>query len=421
VLNALEECAKNLDGLAQRKGDLIRELLTNELHETKSQIGVLVRNAAQLKPLEDLLEAAKIRGSVFTPALIPENSSFGALVCISWPNSEAMLKVLNQYASSNLFMVGYGFEKAWFAHCFAKKHQAPNFNFLSLDEQAKVMHLPPPLDAMWITDGRQIAADEQDSAIGNSVDPFELVSTPVRKGGEVKLVEGEEAVEAKYVGFIGDTFSYLTKGHKLPVVTSLLRGSMATDAAMAMRRADGLLLGDCVVFREGGRRDVVHELADRLMEGKAEEVRAIAGEWRVALRNSGLDWSRFRNSLFARHIQRSLITFNNWFFDEDMIGPGTKEDLELIASIVGSAAFTHSVDEVWGAIKYLWGMHQRAGAMLSKVLVKKLPDCLGGLSENGSLIDVEGLITAWVVQIEYLAQEYERVPKNSVNVLLHNE
>jgi hypothetical protein len=57
------------------------------------------------------------------------------------------------------------------------------------------------------------------------------------------------------------------------------------------------------------------------------------------------------------------------------------------------------------------------------VLLQKLPACLGEIEEGGTKINIEDVVTAWVVQIEDIGLQFEQFPRSSVNRLLweHSE
>jgi hypothetical protein len=92
--------------------------------------------------------------------------------------------------------------------------------------------------------------------------------------------------------------------------------------------------------------------------------------------------------------------------------------LDSIAKLTKSKELEVSKDAVWAAIKQIRGAHLSAGTWLTSVLHRKLPSCLGEIEESGTRINIEDVVTAWVVQVEDIGREFEQFPRASVNRLL---
>jgi hypothetical protein len=101
-----------------------------------------------------------------------------------------------------------------------------------------------------------------------------------------------------------------------------------------------------------------------------------------------------------------------------MIGPQTKDDLEAIAYAVGDQRLLDDVPSIWEAIRILRGEHLSAGMRLSKILLDKLPERLEEIQEGRTRIEIDNATSAWIVQVESIADRAELRPRSYLNTLL---
>jgi hypothetical protein len=235
------------------------------------------------------------------------------------------------------------------------------------------------------------------------------------------LSEGDETIPAKYVSFVGDSFAYLTESHKVPIVTGLLTSYKTAQHQIPLIKVNELKVGDFAVFKDGGSKDVIQSIADLMIGEQAQTIRNLARMWRRALLQCVFSAERFHEQVQQAGGKHSIITIRNWLYDEYQIGPGEKTDLELIAKITGATELESRKDEIWNAIELLRNAHLTAGMRLKKVLLHKLPEHLDAIKDEGTRINVDDLVTAWVVQVESIGSEFEPYSNLKINELQWDE
>ena len=181
-------------------------------------------------------------------------------------------------------------------------------------------------------------------------------------------------------------------------------------------------VGDYVLFRERSDRDIVRYVAE-LMTGGAEydRVRRQASIWKDALRQSGLSVMSLHSILERRGSPKTEQTLRNWLNDDEMIGPGRREDLDLIYKATTHEPLGKSLDKVWEAILTIRGSHTAAGAKISQILAVQLPKQFEGFTgEEASVnleVDGKAIGTAVILQIENIGEELQAVQSSWINYL----
>lgn len=341
---------------------------------------------------------------------------------MTWPGSEAFQKFVRRYLAPSIKVIGYRFESRWLRQCQEKIPRHPGLPTLSREEKTELLRLDPNIklvlpEAIKSND----YAYNLDLSSDFSIWDFEQRFKSARKGGLAALPEGEETVPAKYVSFVGESFAYLTEGHKVPIVTGLLASNKTAQHQIPLRKVDEMKAGDFVVFKDGGSKDVIHAIADLTMGENASTLRQLAGMWRRALLACVFTPERLHAQVVRAGGTHNLVTIRNWLYDDYHIGPGKKEDLDLIARVTGSSELKESQGEIWNAIETIRSAHLSAGMRLKKVLLHKLPEYLEAIKEEGTRINVDDLVTAWVVQVENIGSEFEPYSKLKVNELQWDE
>jgi hypothetical protein len=202
------------------------------------------------------------------------------------------------------------------------------------------------------------------------------------------------------------------------VITDLVSGSAGVNFKVPRRRLTDISVGDVLVFRERGRRDVIHALADVELGVEAPAIRERAARWHRALRNSGLDEASLMAELEEVQCPRTLQTVHGWLVDDSMIGPQSRADLEAIAYAVGDQKLLEEVPAIWNAVHILRGEHLSAGMRLSRILLETLPERLDQIQEGRTRIEIDNTTSAWVVQVESISDRVEMRPRSYVNALL---
>lgn len=138
-----------------------------------------------------------------------------------------------------------------------------------------------------------------------------------------------------------------------------------------------------------------------------------------------LDSARFQRLAELLGHRVTAAVARDWFNSDERLGPGRGPDglrrsLEVIAKVTAHSELERSLDDVFRAVCDLRSAHQSAGVELRKALLKSLPSELGRIEEGGSLIDLGELGSAWVVQVDFIAELQEYRGATEVNRLLRS-
>jgi hypothetical protein len=254
---------------------------------------------------------------------------------------------------------------------------------------------------------------------------FERRLRAARKGLASVPTEASETIPSRYVSFVGRTYAFLTETHGVVVVTDLLSGR-AKQRVPPERTVGDLKVGDFIVFPESGDRELIQEKADQLIGPDAPNLRKTARLWKEALWATDLKPGQFLEQARELGRPRHIMTIRHWFAESSQIGPGTgnddlSEDLELIALVTDHQPLKTDIGKVIEAIKSLRSAHLSAGMRLRDVLIQRLPEVIGRIDEDGSIVDLGELGSAWIVQIESIAATNEPRGRGEVNRLLWEE
>lgn len=407
--------------LGETKGDLLLKVFRNMCGTTGQQTAILARNNSQVKQLENWSNRFGFGARVFTSSTVPEDGSFDCVVCAAWPGSDAFQRMARRFLAPRIIVIGYAFENNWLKQCHRKLRQRPQLPGFSQIEKSELMKDGKAVRIVWPEEPEKSEAETKPVVPIFSIWAFENRIRSVRKGGTVSSLITEETIAAKYVGFRGDSYAYITEAHKLPIVTDLLVAQEGTRQKTPMKEIEQVRVGDFAVFRDGGDRDVIQVIADQQLQRNGHDAAALrkrANLWVETLRSTGLQAEQILVGLMKFGPRKNLFTIRNWLSNDSIIGPGLRTDLDSIAKLTESQELEGSKEEVWAAIKQIRGAHLSAGMWLTGVLLQKLPSCLGEIEENGTKINIEDVVTAWVVQVEDISPQFEQFPRSSVNHLL---
>jgi hypothetical protein len=341
------------------------------------------------------------------------------IILTGWPRARNLAKLINGYTASKIYALGFNFEVSWFKG--AVKRRKNNISRWQGDMEtfSAATGLPPEY------------APYKDGTAGRVVDEpaiqvidFEKRLSTIRKGSRSIEFEPHEARDARYVGFIGQTYSYLTESHSIPKITGLVRGEYQEQTKVPIETIDGLEVGDFILFRvqADSDRDIIRFIAEQItLSGEYEKIRQKAESWKVFLRSIADTPSDISRKLHDVGLRRSNQAIRLWLTDENMIGPGDEEALEMIAQATGNEDFQRKIPEVWEAIQSIRGSHTSAGFKLSELLVNQLPQQMSGLSVEETVLELAlgdiRLGKVAIVQIEVISDELEPRPYWEVNRL----
>jgi len=410
IMRAIEDAE-----LGQAKGNSLRDLL-GELHRQGVRpIGVVARSLPSSVSVTRWLEKETLICHVLLPSNVGDDAFFERLICTAWLGSGKFNRVVRKFSAPKICLLAYPFESRWLFWFGQKQRNSQVVPSLNPSEKSRLLGLSD--EATWPAETESAAfAAAPNEAAGHS--QFDLEERMTRKGMIPVGAAGEETTPATLVSFSGDAYAFLTDTFRIPVITDLVSGAAGENYKVPRRPVAEIQAGDVLVFRESGRKDVIHSLADAQLGPEAPAIRERAARWHRALRKSGLDESRLMTELEAVKCSRTLQTVRGWLADDSMIGPQTKDDLEAIAYAVGDQRLLDDVPSIWEAIRILRGEHLSAGMRLSKILLDKLPERLEEIQEGRTRIEIDNATSAWIVQVESIADRAELRPRSYLNTLL---
>ncbi len=401
--------------LGESKGKALKALLGETSSGGTTAIALLARSPYNKIVLSRWLEREGLDYSVVLPAKVGEDGFFERLITTSWPGASIFGRVVKKSAAPEICLVSYPFESQWL-YWFNRKERNGHFvPSLNTAERSALLGLNG--EASWPT-GTEIADASVAPEPSQELPQIDFEERMIRKGAIVAGATGEDRLPARMVSFLGDAYAFITDTAKIPVLTDLVSGKVAVNSKVPRRRLADITLGDVLVFRERGRRDVIHALADAQLGPDAPKIRERAARWHRALRESGMDEIRLVAELHAVKCPRTINTVRTWLADDSTIGPQTKDDLVGIGYAIGDQSLIDDVEVIWDAIETLQGEHLSAGMRLSRILLEKLPDRLHQIQEGRTRIEIDNTTSAWIVQVDAISDKVEMTPRSYTNDLL---
>jgi len=403
----------------------IAECFTSGTRGSRQQpvSAVLVRTERQALGVDEYLrpyiEAGQLR--VCTPKALTGDCAFERVICLSWPTGETLEGVARSLVTPRITLLGYSFERRWLNHFVNRRQNRRRRNRLGAAQKSAILEGTAFEEAQ--TDTESLSGTSRWQPPADDIWAFEQKLRAVRKGAASVPTEAAETVLARYVSFVGATYAFLTETHRVVVVTGLLSTSERTRQRLPEQTVGALKPGDFIVFPESGDRELIQEKADQLLGPEAQALRKTARLWKQALGSCGLTPAQFHREALELGRPRHIMTIRNWFADTSQIGPGASdedlsEDLELIGLVTNFEPLKLQIPKVIEAVKILRGAHLSAGVRLREVLIERLPEVIGRIEEEGSLVDLGELGSAWIVQIESVATSAEPRGRGEVNRLM---
>jgi hypothetical protein len=395
--------------LGQAKGHALRSLLVANASNDSNGIGIVVRSAAQQADVRSWMESEHLSFRTMLPSKV--DGFFETLICPAWPNGVNFGKVINRQATPLIQVIAYAFERDW-AKSFERKASQSWLPSLELSEKARILNV----DVNLQFDVEPLVPVPIPVESNNLARDFEEIFS--RRAGIRFVAAEEDTVSARLVAFSGDAYAFLTENSRIPVVTSLIVGTVEPGYKVPRRRVGEIEVGDVLAFRDGGRRDVIQAMADAQIGSEAPTIREVAARWHKALRDSQLDEDALVRELAEVNCPRTYQTVRAWLTDDAMIGPQAEADLEAIAYALGDHALLEQVPEIWSAIHRLRSEHLSAGMRLSHALLERLPKDIGESWTGQARIEIDNSTSAWLVQVESIEDRSERWSRFNVNTIL---
>lgn len=422
IADELERCIGGTLQIGTAKGDALLHAIGEEAARG-SRVLIVTRSDKQMAQVEQLLVEHNCYHQADRRLLrhLSEQDDFDLIIACSWFGAEPMRALVSHLIAPRFSVLAYSFEQRWLGQLrYRVRAASTSFTCGPVEKLRIVGHGTMPLTS-WPGDVSVDSGTRPHQEQSVDVWEFERQLRAARKGGSSTVVSVVDSVEARYVSFVGESYAFLTDSHKLPVATGLL--SRSPSQVLPERRIGDIGLGDFVVFPESGARELIQEMADRLLGRDAESLRGIARMWKDALQRSGMSPDEFLQQARQLGQPRHIATIRNWFADTSQIGPGNSDEelqngLELVALATDSEALQANLPRVIDAVHRLRSAHNSAGSRLRDILIQRLPAVIASLEETGTQIDLDELGSAWIVQVESIGTAAEPRPKSEVNCLL---
>jgi hypothetical protein len=226
----------------------------------------------------------------------------------------------------------------------------------------------------------------------------------------------EEAEPAHVIRFVGRSWMPMSVDHHAlclhPIVSGKSRSGLE-DIEVAELKP-----GIRVLVREGGERDVVRALAERICGAQRyEQLQTVAHLWQRALQRANLDAPAIAARLAELGVERHVGTVRGWLKSTNLIGPRSDEDVKAIAEafpIPGMLAKDWST--CCDSISELRSLHMSAGMQLTDDLFRRCGTLLLEPSDTEIAVEFElGLV--WVLTVAETQPELQKCPSFIVNRL----
>jgi len=381
-------------------------------------LAVLVRNEAKVSELcRWLLEHDQLKFvRVFSPVTLPSNDAFDRVLCVSWLGGETMRQIAAKLVAPCIAVTGYRCERQWLRQCewrFRTNIPTPTFTTNEKSEFISGGKLPR---VIW-PEERQQTLTPVLSDRSSDIWDFEHQLRIGRIGLATRPTQATETLPARFVRFSGEYYAFLTETHKLPVATELVSNPGRGGQTLPEKSLIDIKLGDFVVFPESGERELIQELADRLIGVPAQELRKRAHQWKDTLRLNRITPEEFLRHAKELNRSRHPVTIRNWYSDTYQIGPREKDDLVLIAIVTEDENFEKQIDGVWSAIEQLRSAHLSAGLRLRDALLQRLPQVTSQIEDSGTQVDLGELGSARILRVESIDSATEPRGRAEVNRL----
>ena len=208
----------------------------------------------------------------------------------------------------------------------------------------------------------------------------------------------DESREGRLCIFEGCSWAVFTLGHGLSVASDSLGNKIVK------RTVNDLMVGDRLIIREGGQKDVIRLLAEH-KAGIAhyDQLWKASRKWRDAISKISDNPQDLWQKLSWAGLHRDRMTVRGWLLDDSTIGPKNREDLTIIAELADDNPDSQAWTECWRAIQKLRGLHMNAGTKLGRLLDDECQGLLDEAIDKETPIELTfGLV--WLVQVREIHQ-----------------
>ena len=397
-------------GAWSNKGEKLASLLGN----TTSNWLVAVRTSRSEQTVLEGLRAHGINAPVCPINDIPDDLEWDGIVCTAWPNRQKFRRLRNLAITRDIKVLTYPFEEEWLTGYRRYERRSLLSNSMDCEALACLVGMDPALLQFRET---HVATDENETVEL----PISRIQERVTRRSVPRpstATDDDESKLARLVNFYGGCHALLTEWCELHVLDQLIDGTGDVSGALPRKTVSELQVGDVVLFRDGGDKDLIRVLAeDSLGEDEYQGLRRVAELWKSALKRLGHDPAVVRRQLLQQGIQSTEATIDGWLNNPDRIGPQDAEAIDAIARAAGDGELQANLSEVKEAIRKIRVEHQRVGKRLTELVLREIQDNALVAGNEPTYLDLD-YAKALTVRVADVAPEFLRYPVHQVNRIL---
>lgn len=405
--------------IGKGKGEALLKTLGANGSLTRKRRIIVTRYPQSVEETRLWLQERGVHDPVVWYRHFPETETFDTVIVLSWLNSERFGKLVQRYAAPEVCLLSYPFEQRWLQQFNSRFSRERASGQPDRSEKSKLLGMPEDLFPSTQSFTPEQPRTDLDTQAFDSFSIFDIEQKIMKrkKGAPPAARSTQDVCPARYVGFVGEAYAYVTENHEIPVVTGLVTNSSSAPSAIPTRTVDRLGIGDFLLFREGSDRDVIRLFAEEMMGPDLyAEQRTLAASWRQALLSLEGDTGQVHRFLRSYGLRKRKSTIRNWLFNRNVIGPWKREDLDVMAA-AAKENFTEGPEEVWKAVEDIRTAHRRAGHKISEWLLAELADKRNLLTDGQAKVDLD-FGRFWIVEVEEIGDNLEQYPAGQVNRLL---
>lgn len=325
-------------------------------------------------------------------------------VALSLISRRSFEKLVDPVPTSRLCLVGYDFECDIYRSRLrwrTKRRKA-----LRPDKEFQVR----VIGTVDLTELEKPPAKTEMPETSTGTDRFEQGRRPPKMHVPVSPGPSEHSREGRLCVFEGCSWAVFTTGHGLSAVSG------SGGKTIERKAVDDLAVGDRLIIREAGQKDVIRLLAeDKMGVGEYDQLWQRSRKWRQALLKISNKPADLWQKLSWGGLHRDRLTIRGWLLDDSTIGPRNRDDLTIIAELADDEPDAPAWTECWDAINKLRGLHMQAGMRLGRLLDEECQGLLDETIDKETAIELSlGLV--WLVQVREIHQIADW-PSNMVNHL----
>ena len=369
-----------LPDIDKNSDEKFRYIKKHLLDETEGQTLILARHAEALSAVRARLASLKDKAIFLTyneiASFTPEKGSmFETAIITGWPGKHLFLELLQAGIAKNIQAVLYPHEERIMERFFQQRKRADNQLIPSAEKKEEISGLSASLfisqeeeeTGPQNTESREKFFDEpqEDLSITDSEDIFNVSWSSKPLQTSVSPDENIRPVKAKYVALSNDMCMYLDEDHVVSVISP-------KNHEYKCKKVDDLISGDVLVFRGGGEKEILREVATALYGQSYDKLWEFASLWKDWLRSLGKNPSEIWQKLVCFGLNRHPVTISQWLNYDDRIGPQNLNDILVIAKATGDENHINKAAKVADAIKQIRGVHVEAGFKLTSIVMQSL-------------------------------------------------